>query len=108
MQVPVTVPSNGAPYQVMYVRVNTPSTVGDDFGVYVRNRVEGQVNRFMDPAPALSWFQYADPYISNPWSSDSGRTDRPPCQLDMCSGVYVKSTPAIGGIRYDVQVLLAG
>ena len=108
MQVPVPVPDNSAPYEVMYVRVNTPSTVGDDFGVYARNDVQGQVNRFEDPAPALSWFQYADPTISNPWPSGSGGTGRPPCLQDMCSGVYTKATPEMGGIRYDVQVLLGG
>jgi len=106
MQVPVPVPDNAAPFQSVYIRVNTPSSTGDDFGVFARNRMEGQVNRFMDPAPALAWFQYANPYISNPWSAESGRQDRPACLQNMCSGVFTKSTPAMNGIRYDTEVVL--
>jgi hypothetical protein len=108
---PVPVPHNCAPFQSVYIRVNTPSSTGDVFGDFTRIRVECHVNRFMDPAPSLAWFQYASPYISNPWSAESGRLDRPTCLQNICSGFFTKSprltksTPTMNGIRYDTEGL---
>ena len=103
LQVPVLQPT--AQYQTMYTRVLTPRTTGDDFGVYVRNRPEGQLNRFSDQPPALAWFQYADPYVSNPPKGPAS-AGPPPCPIDMCSGKYAKASPLIAGIQYNVEVLL--
>lgn len=94
------------PPRTFAVRVSTPGTTGDDFGVFVRSR-GARINPSTDPAPAKSWFEFANPFSSNPYSKDDQNFgSRPPCLTGQCNGIYGNSLPAIQGAQYDVKVPL--
>ena len=61
--------TNGAdkPPRTLVVRMVTPGTTGNDFGLYVRAR-DSKINPSVDVAPSKSWFAQSDPYLSNPYS----------------------------------------
>jgi len=87
--------------RTLIVRIQTPGTTGDNFGLYVRER-GAKINPTTDAAPAKAWFEFSRPQMSNPISS----SDRGPCLRGMCDGVYGNSLPAIAGSMYESRVPL--
>jgi len=87
--------------RTLVVRIQTPGTTGDNFGLYVRDR-GSKINPSTDPAPAKAWFEFSRPQMSNPLASG----DRGACLRGMCDGVYGNSLPAIAGSMYESRVPL--
>ncbi len=94
------------PPRTLVVRIATPGTTGDNFGLYVRSR-GSRINPSTDAAPAKSWFGFSSPYKSNPYSLGSPNYGlRPPCVQGMCDGIYGNSLPGIQGAQYESKVPL--
>lgn len=87
--------------RTLVVRIQTPGTTGDNFGLYVRDR-GSKVNPSSDPAPAKAWFEFSRPEMSNP--QDSGKRGK--CLRGMCDGVVGNAVPAIAGTMYESRVNL--
>lgn len=95
------------PPRTLVVRMATPGTTGNNFGLYVRSR-ESKINPSVDVAPSKSWFTSADPYQSNPYQSSNPKYgQRPPCLIGMCDGIYGSSLPALTGAQYESKVQLS-
>eukprot|EP00960_Hanusia_phi_P052519 761508-Hanusia_phi.AAC.4 len=89
------------------VRALFPATLGDDFGLYVRD-IGSAISTSSGSPPARAWFQYSDPTVSNPYrpgSPDYG--NRPPCLPAMCNGVYESPSFAKQGSKYVADVSLS-
>jgi len=103
--------------KVFYMRVITPGTQGDDFGVYARN-IETKINPASADAqsPARSWLEEADPYQSNPWPVGSPEYQQnqdpstefipPVCNIGMCKAEYGQASPLLAGAQYTLRVNL--
>mmetsp|Transcript_7575 Transcript_7575/g.18278 ORF Transcript_7575/g.18278 Transcript_7575/m.18278 type:complete len:467 (+) Transcript_7575:148-1548(+) len=96
--------------RTMVVKVSTPGTTGDNFGVYAR-ALGAKVNPSQGQVPAKSWFTYSNPFESNPWPESSVYYDketpvRPPCKMGMCDGVYGNGLPLISGSQWEVRAPL--
>jgi hypothetical protein len=87
--------------RTLVVRIQTPGTTGDNFGLYVRNR-GSKINPSSDPAPAKAWFEFSNPKSSNPLPSG----ERGKCLRGMCDGIYGNSLPAIAGSMWETRVPL--
>lgn len=87
--------------RTLVVRIQTPGTTGDNFGLYVRSR-GSKVNPSSDPAPAKAWFEFARPEMHNPQSGGS----RGKCDRGMCDGVVGNALPAIAGTMYESRINL--
>lgn len=87
--------------RTLVVRIHTPGTNGDNFGLYVRDR-GSKINPSIDPAPAKAWFEFARPQMSNPQPNNL----RGKCKRGMCDGIYGNSLPALGGAMYETRVPL--
>ena len=87
--------------RTLVVRINTPGTLGDNFGLYVRDRNK-KINPSSDSAPAKAWFEFARPQMSNPQANGQ----RGPCLRGMCDGVYQNSLPSLAGSMWEARVPL--
>ena len=90
---------NGRRERTLVVRVHTPGTTGDNFGLFVRDR-NAKINPSIDNAPAKAWFEFAKPSLSNAFSAGGE------CLRGMCDGKYGISVPAIAGSMYEARVPL--
>mmetsp|Transcript_36892 Transcript_36892/g.83181 ORF Transcript_36892/g.83181 Transcript_36892/m.83181 type:complete len:441 (-) Transcript_36892:96-1418(-) len=107
LMVTETTTDKNAP-KVLVVRMVSPGTQGDDFGVYAR-KIDAKISQAAigAKAPSRAWLEYASPFLSNPWPQGSayyGTAERPPCSEGMCDGVYGQSLPALAGSQYEVRV----
>jgi hypothetical protein len=87
--------------RTLVIRIHTPGTNGDNFGLYVRDRGT-KINPSIDPAPAKAWFEFARPQLSNPQPGGQ----RGKCNRGMCDGVYGNSLPGLAGSMYEARVPL--
>ena len=90
--------------RTLVVRMQTPGTTGDNFGLYVRDR-KAKINPSTDDVPAKAWFEETRPIMSNP-ESITKQNNRGTCKRGMCDGVYGNSLPAIAGSLYEARVQL--
>ena len=112
--VPETEMHKDAPKQ-LYIRMVTPGTQGDDFGVYART-IDEKINPAAAgaQAPARAWLEFSDPYQSNPWEPGSPEYEQnqdpnlefvpPKCKVGMCKATYGQSSPLLGGAEYTLSV----
>eukprot|EP00277_Geminigera_cryophila_P040753 CAMPEP_0173105700 /NCGR_PEP_ID=MMETSP1102-20130122/40342_1 /TAXON_ID=49646 /ORGANISM="Geminigera sp., Strain Caron Lab Isolate" /LENGTH=446 /DNA_ID=CAMNT_0014002157 /DNA_START=110 /DNA_END=1450 /DNA_ORIENTATION=- len=103
--------------KVLYMRVITPGTQGDDFGVFAR-KIDDKINPAAAGAqsPARAWLEFADPAQSNPWAPGTTEYDQnqdtklpyipPQCLIGMCKGSYGQAAPLMGGAQYTLRVNL--
>ena len=114
--VPETEMHKDAPVaKVLYIRMVTPGTQGDDFGVYART-IDEKINPAAAgaQAPARAWLEFSDPYQSNPWEPGSPEYEQnqdpnlefvpPKCKVGMCKATYGQSSPLLGGAEYTLRV----
>mmetsp|Transcript_25141 Transcript_25141/g.82985 ORF Transcript_25141/g.82985 Transcript_25141/m.82985 type:complete len:404 (+) Transcript_25141:86-1297(+) len=88
------------------VRALFPTTLGDDFGLYVRD-IGSPISTSSASSPARAWFQYSNPAVSNPYKVGSPNYgSRPPCLSAMCNGVYEAPAFAKQGSKYVATVSL--